>query len=60
MKILNVQRHGMLCQKVRAANTVYDKLKAIEEYEQFMDEIENDMFDAYKKLEANHLGKTAD
>lgn len=49
MDILNIQRHGMLCQKIRAATSIYDKLKAVQEYEQFMDEVETDMFESHKR-----------
>lgn len=60
MRLINLQRHGMLCQKLRAAQNSFEKLQAAEEYMQFMDEVENDMMTTHYKLEVHHLGKTAD
>lgn len=35
--------HGQFAQRVRAASNNMDKLKALFEYEAFMDEVENDL-----------------
>lgn len=60
MNLDNIHHHGMFCQKVRAAQNVFEKLQALEEYERHMDAVENDMLQARNRLEVHHFGKTAD
>jgi hypothetical protein len=56
MYLSNIHHHGMFCQKVRAAKDIFEELKALQEYKQYMDAVENDML----MTRRYHLGKTAD
>ena len=60
MNLVNIHHHGMFCQKVRAAQNSFEKIKALEEYEKHMDGVENEMFEIREILRRHHLGKTAD
>jgi len=59
MKLSNLYRLGLFHQKLRSATNVYEKLKALNEYESYMDEIEADEFEDYKEREALKLGKNS-
>jgi len=56
MRLSSIHQHGLFAQRIRAATNTYDKLKAIEEYEKHMDEVENDMI--LSGLVGSYSGKT--